>query len=187
MKAELDPIVRFLRGGAGNFLYRKINGKTIVSPLPDRSNIVPTENQIAQRERFKQASRYSRQVRADAEARALYDALAKQRDLSINALAIADFLNLPVIHSVNVFGYSGNIGDTITVLASDDVSVEKVQVSITDEQGNPIEYGEAVETGEGSGEWVYTVTAQGQPTAKIQVVAQDRPGGAAVMNIDKTF
>jgi hypothetical protein len=187
MKAELDPIVRFLRGSAGNFLYRKMNGKTVVCPRPDRSNIVPTENQVAHRERFKKASRYGRQVMADAEARSLYGALAKERDLPITALSIADFLNAPVIHEVGVFGYSGEVGDTIIVSASDDVGVEKVHVSISAPDGSPIENGEAVESGAGSGLWVYTATVQGQPVVKIQAVAQDRPGGTAVMNIDKTF
>lgn len=187
MKAELDPIVHFLRGSAGNFVYRKVNGKTVVSPRADRSNVVPTETQIAHQNRFKEASRYGKRVMADAEARALYEGLAKERDIPIIALTIADFFNAPVIHEVDVFGYSGNVGDTITVTASDDVGVEKVHVSISAPDGSPIENGEAVESGAGSGEWIYTATVQGQPVVKIQAVAQDRPGGTAVMNIDKTF
>jgi hypothetical protein len=117
----------------------------------------------------------------------VYEEVAKEKKLPLFATTVADFFNTPVIHSVNVFGYSGNVGDTITILASDDVGVQSVQVAITDDQDNPIEYGEAVETAQGSGEWVYTATIQGQPTAKFQVVAQDRPGGTAVMNINKTF
>ena len=187
MKAELDPIVRFLRGSAGNFLYRKINGKTIVSPRPDRSNSVPTESQAVHRERFKEAARYVRKALANAEARALYKSLAKERDMPLVAVTMSDFFNAPVIHEVDVFGYSGNAGDTITVTASDDVGVQKVHVSISAPDGSPIENGEAVETGAGSGEWIYTATVQGQPLVRIQAVAQDRPGGTAMLNVDKTF
>jgi hypothetical protein len=65
--------------------------------------------------------------------------------------------------------------------------VAKVHVMISKPDGDPIENGEAVETAAGSGEWIYTATVQGQPVVKVQVVAVDRPGSTAVMNIDKTF
>jgi len=113
--------------------------------------------------------------------------LAKAKKMPIFSVAVADYFNAPIIHEVNVFGYSGNIGDTILISASDDFEVAKVHVMIADDQGTMIENGEAVETAPGSEQWIYTATVQGQPVAKIQVVAVDRPGGTAVMNIDKTI
>jgi hypothetical protein len=187
MKAKLHPMFEQVSGQMGEMVYRVVNGKVVVSRKPDMNGYEPTPPQVAHRERFKQAAAFGRTVLANGELRPLYEAAAKDKNMPIFALLVADFFNAPTIHNVDVFGYSGNIGDVITVNASDDFGVEKVLVSISDDQGNPIENGEAVETAEGSGEWNYTATAQGQPTVKIQVVALDHPGGTAIMNIDKTF
>ena len=119
--------------------------------------------------------------------RPLYEAVAKARKMPVFAMTVADFFNAPVIHNVDVFGYNGNVGDTIHIHATDDFSVAKVHVMIADNQGNMIENGEAVESAPGSSQWIYTATVQGQPVVKVQVVAVDRPGGTAVMNIEKTF
>lgn len=187
MQAELDPIFNFLRGGAGNFIYRKIRGKTIISPKPVYNEASLSPAQLEQRERFLAAVAYGKTALADNEARPLYEGLAKKKDLPVFALTIADYFNAPVINDVNVFGYNGNIGDTITITASDDIGVQKVEVAITDDQDNPLETGEAIETAAGSGQWVYTATAQGQSAVRIQVTATDRPGGIAVTNIEKSI
>ena len=187
MKFGLNTAFTSASGGMDGWVYRTIRGQVIAAHKPNLSNVVYSENQIAHRARFKKATVYGKSAMANAEVRALYDAAAKARNLPIFALMIADYFNAPVIHEVDVFGYTGNIGDTINILASDDFEVAKVHVMIADTQGNPIENGEAVETAPGSGEWIYTATVQGQPLVKVQVVAVDRPGGTAVMNIDKTF
>lgn len=187
MKFKLNRAFRATSGELDGLIYRMSYGKVVASPKPEVYNPGYSEVQISHRERFKQAAIYGKAALADDEARAVYEEVAKEKNIPLFATTISDFFNTPVIHSVNVFGYSGNVGDTITILASDDVGVQKVHVSITDDQDNPIEYGEAVETAEGSGEWVYTATVQGQSTAKFQVVAQDRPGGTWMMNINKTF
>lgn len=56
-------------------------------------------------------------------------------------------------------------------------------VVITDaDEGTTIESGQAVETSEGAGHWLYTATnnAPAGILAGIQVTATDRPGGTAV-------
>ena len=187
MKFKLNRAFREASGELDGLVYRNIRGKVVASRKPDMSNVIYSENQIAHRKRFKQATVYGKSVMVNEEVRPLYEAAAKEKNIPVFAMMIADYFHAPVIHEVDVFGYSGNIGDTITIFASDDFEVAKVHVSISDEQGNPIKHGEAVETAHGSGEWIYTATVEGQPIAKIQVVAVDRPGGTAVMNIDKTF
>lgn len=187
MKAELDPIVHFLRGGAGNFIYRKIHGKTIVSPKPVRDGVALSTAQAEHRARFNKAVAYGKSAMANDQVRPLYNEIAKAKDIPVFAAIMGDYFNTPTIQEVNPFGYGGNIGDMIIIHATDDCGVVKVHVSISAPDGSPIEHGEAIQTTAGSGEWIYTATVQGQPLVKIQVVAVDRPGGTAVMNIDKTF
>ena len=187
MKFKLNRAFRETSGELDGLVYRTVRGKVVASRKPDMTNVVYSENQIAHRKRFKQAALFGKSIMADSTVRALYEEIAKERNIPLFATTIADFFNAPVIHEVDVFGYSGNVGDTILVTASDDVGVEKVHVSISAPDGSPIENGQAIEVGDDSGQWIYTATVQGQPVVKIQVVAQDRPGGNAIMNIDKTF
>jgi hypothetical protein len=184
MKFKLNRAFRATSGELDGLIYRMSYGKVVASPKPEVYNFSNTEVQLQHRERFKQAAIYGKSALADDEARAVYEEVAKEKNIPLFATTIADFFNAPVIHKVDVFGYNGEVGDTIVITASDDVGVQMVHVSISDDQGNPIEHGEAVEFG---GQWIYTATVQGQPIARIQVVAQDRPGGTAMMNIDKTF
>lgn len=119
--------------------------------------------------------------------RELYEAAAKEKDMPILAVMVADYFNAPVIHSVDLSAYNGNSGEAITISASDDISVASVHVTINDEQGNPIESGDALETAEGSGQWVYTATTSTESSVNVQAVATDRPGGVAVQNATKSF
>ena len=187
MKAKLHPMFEQVSGQMGEMVFRVVRGKVVVSRKPVMNEGEPSAEQVEHRGRFKLAAAYGKSVMADDSVRPLYEAVAKQRNIPLFAVMIADYFNAPAIHNVDVFGYSGNIGDTINILTGDDFGVVKVHVAISDDQGNPIENGEAVETAQGSGAWTYTATVQGQPVVKIQVVALDRPGGTAVMNINKTF
>jgi len=186
MKVVLNPMFEQASGMLGDLVFREMRGKTVISRKATY-NDEPTENQVEHRERFKQAVAYGKSVMADDSVRPLYEAAAKAKNVPVFSLTVADFFNAPVIRNVDVFGYSGQIGDTISILTSDDLGVVRVHVSITDDQGNPIENGEAIETAQGSGSWIYTATVQSQPIVNIQVVALDRPGGTAVVNVNKTF
>jgi hypothetical protein len=187
MKTILHPMFEEVSGAMGRMVYRQAYGKTVISRKPVVNEEDLTVAQQENQARFTKAAAYGKKAMADEDARPLYDAAAKERKMPVFAVAMADFFNAPTIHTVNVFGYSGNVGDTITILAGDDFGVAKVHVMISNPDGDPIENGEAVESGAGSGEWIYTATVQGQPIVKVQAVAQDRPGGTTTMNINKTF
>jgi len=121
------------------------------------------------------------------DSRELYEAAAKERDMPVFAVMIADYFNAPVIHSVDLSAYNAMSGNTITVFATDDVSVASVHVTINDDQGNLIESGDALETAEGSGQWVYTATTSTESNVSVQAVATDRPGGVTVQTVSKSF
>ena len=158
MKATLNPMFEQVSGQLGDLVFRVIRGKVVISRKPVLNGSEPTEVQVQHRERFKQAVTYGKGVMADAGIRPLYEAVAKAKDMPIFALMIADYFNAPIIHHVELSAYNGKAGDVISIRASDDFSVENVHVSISDDQGNPIENGNAVKTAEGTDLWLYTTT-----------------------------
>ena len=184
MKAQLHPMFEKVSGEMGDMVFRVIRGKVVVSRKPDTTGIVYSESQIAHRQRFKQATVYGKGVMANEEVRPLYEAAAKEKNIPVFAITIADFFNAPEIHNVDVTNYHGSAGDKISILASDDFGVASVHVTLKDGMGNPIESGEAIESVQGSGQWIYTVTTTSGSTVTAQVVAMDRPGGTAVKTVN---
>lgn len=183
MKFKLNRAFREASGHLDGLVYRNVRGEVIVSRKPDPDNLVYSENQIAHRERFKQAAAYGKAALANPTVRALYEAAAKEKDLPIFAAIIADFFNAPTISNVDVLAYNGQVGDLISIMAGDDFGVMSVRVSIVTDQGVTIESGNALETAVGSGEWVYTATnaVVNGTDVIINAVATDRPGGTAVL------
>jgi hypothetical protein len=92
-------------------------------------------------------------------------------------VAVADYFNAPQIESINVDGYSGAIGSTIVITATDDFAVSSVHVKIENMDGSIVEEGEAV-MGGSEMDWVYTTTVTNESLAgdKITVTAFDMPG-----------
>ncbi len=84
---------------------------------------------------------------------------------------------------MDLSAYTGKVDDVIKIKANNDFGVASVHVTINNLQtGVPIESGNALETGLGSGLWLYTATSATPAEIEVQVnvVATDRPGGTAV-------
>jgi len=189
MKFKLNRAFRAASGELDGLIYRNIRGNVVASRKPDMSNVVYSEDQLAHRERFKQAAAFGKSVMADSSLRALYEEIAKSKNIPLFAATIADFFNEPVINDIDLAAYNGAAGDVIKIRAMDDFGVANVYVTLTNFQGGaPIENGQAVETAPGSGVWQYTAqTVVNAGTAvNIQVAATDRPGGTAVETRTKT-
>ncbi len=188
-KVKLNPVVEQLRGQVGDLVFRNTNGRTVLSRKPDFSDVEPTQEQSAQRERFRQAAIYGRMVLADPQTRQLYEQAAERKGKPAFALTIADFLNAPSVDEVDLSQYGGAAGDPILIRTHDDFGVTAVQVSLADEQGNQLETGAATEEPPGSGRWVYHATSSLSTgtTVRISVVASDRPGGSAKNQALKTL
>ncbi len=187
-KARLHPTLLELHGAMKDMVFKQRNGKTYVSVRP-KGGREPTPAQAAQRERFGLAVAYAKYALADAESRTVYEAASKEKGIPAFALGIADFLNAPSITEVDVEAYTGQIGSPIAIVTHDDLGVLKVNVVLTDDLGNPIESGLAVESPAGTGHWKYTAKspAPGETNVHIQVTATDRPGGTGVKTATKTF
>ncbi len=154
-EANLKPTIEGYRGAIGKLVFRNYKGRTIVSRKPVITKD-PSEGQLAQRQRFKDAVTFAKSAAANPGLRAFYEPIAKAKDITIYALAVADYLKTPEFQYVDLDGYKGKVGDKIVIKANDDLGMASVNVSISAQDGSPIESGQAVEEGAGSGKWIYT-------------------------------
>lgn len=184
---KLNPILEQIRGKVGDLVFKRFKDRTIVSRKSDPGGVPRSVAQAAQHERFRQAALYGRVVMADPEARAIYEAAARAMRKPFFSVMVGDFLNVPSVEAVDVSGYAGAAGDTITVTAADDFGVVGVQVALSDAEGAELEGGAAVQGADGR--WVYTATTPVAPgtTVRFNVTASDRPGGTAEATAEKAL
>lgn len=158
-EANLNPTVDGYRGSIGKLVFKRYKGRTIVAKKPVRTK-EKSQAELERQENFKDAVAYAKSVLADPVARAFYEPIALQRDTSVYVTALRDFLKVPTIKPLNLNKYKGNIGDVIEIRATDDIGLADLDVEIIAQDGTHIERGKAVETGTGTGKWIYTATAQ---------------------------
>jgi len=186
-KVKLNPILEQVRGQVGDLVFRRYADEVVIGRKPDLEGREPTPAQAAQRERFRQAALYGKLVMADPAAKAIYEEAAKAKGQPVFSLTVADFFNAPSVDEVDLSGYSGQVGDSIVILASDDFDVTGVRVAVTNAAGQAIEEGAATETPPNSGRWVYAATAAVPTgtTVRLAVTASDRPGGKGTAEEEK--
>jgi hypothetical protein len=158
-KVYLQPGLRGLSGGMGDWVYKIRKGKTVLG-MKAMKNAEPSLTQLARQERFKEAVLFAKSVLANPDLRAFYEPIAAEREISVYALAIADFLKQPSFKPLDLEKYKGNVGDLIVIRANDNIGLAEVQLTINSQTGTLIETGNAVEEGVRSGKWIYTATAQ---------------------------
>jgi len=79
-KIELHPLFTGLRGRLQSLVFRlSHNGKVSVYIRPDMSCVKWSPAQIAQRERFAEASAYARAAIADPQIRAVYERMSMEK------------------------------------------------------------------------------------------------------------
>jgi hypothetical protein len=174
------------RGFSGQFgkqaVLRQRDGKTILSDFPVKTEMPPTEKQIAHRERFSNAAAYAELQMADAASREAYQKEARRRKMASAYLAaVTDFLTVPEITHADVDAYRGQVGDKIEIVV-DDMSVTSVVVEIIGGNGGMIETGAAIAHDESNTVWTYTAQAAGATWGggKAIVKAYDRPKNESV-------
>jgi hypothetical protein len=187
-KARLHPSLLEFNGAMGDMVFKKRGKKVYVSIKPKATTVEPSEAQAAQRRYFKKAVNYVKTVMADEGSRAFYEDLAQRRETTLRALCMSDFLNAPTMDDLDLSKYMGNVGDRILINTYDKVGVVQVDVSITDVNGTMLECGQAVEQGEGSGNWEYVATVPVAPGTDIFIEAEayDRPGHRTVASANPT-
>ena len=166
-----------LRGQVGElFVFKTVNGKTIVAAPPRKSNHEPTEKQLKLQNLFQEAVIYGKTVMVTPELNTIYKTALPEGG-SVYQVALADFLNAPKIKEVDVTKYVGDPGNTIRIRATDDFMVKTVDVTITNEDGSLIEAGEAIKQANGV-DWLFTATVKKDSLTgnKIVIRAMDLPG-----------
>lgn len=179
-EVNLNPTVDGYRGSIGRLVFKKYKGRTIVSKKPVVTK-EPSAEQLAQRERFSEATAYGKLVLSDPAMVAYYKPMAEQRDITVYALAVADFLKQPSVREIDLSKYTGQPGDVVTITAKDDVGVVSVRVKLSAADGTTLESGDALATG--AGRWTYTATLSVDPGTQVLVDAEafDRPGHRAIL------
>ena len=176
-ESKNNVITHGLSGLVGDMIvFSTRNGKTIVSSKPKERTGEPTEGQKAHQAKFQQAILYAKAaINNPATMQAYKD--ASGNGVTPYNVAVGDFLQAPDIDTIDVSKYTGKVGDTITVLVTDNFMVKEVTVTILNADGTEVEKGNAVETGGILG-WVYTAKAANASLDgdKIVVSASDVPG-----------
>jgi hypothetical protein len=153
----------------GRLVFRQMrDGSTVVCAAPDFSNRVFSEGQLAHQSRFQRAAAYARVA---AKTHPIYAKLAQRTMKPAYNIALSDWFHPPVIHSIE------RRDGRIRVNAMDNVLVEKVLVTILDEEGKMLEQGQAVQV-DGSW-WEYGTTIEG----RVTVEAWDLPGNVTKVEI----
>ena len=92
-KAKLNPLFTEISGSMGDFIFKTSkNGEVVIASRPQKSQAEPSEAQIAQRNRFRQAAAYAKAVLAEPSARAYYEAEAIRLGKTAYSVARSDFL-----------------------------------------------------------------------------------------------
>ena len=175
-ESKNNIVTHGLSGKVGDLLvFSQRNGKTIVSKAPKDRTGELSDKQKAHKLKFQKAVLYAKAVLNDPIKRQLYEAKSDNSiGMSTYNVAVADLLNAPDIEEINLSGYTGNIGDIIKIVATDDFGVVSVNVKIENADGSLVEQGAAVNNG---AEWIYTAAASNPDLAgdKITVTASDAP------------
>ena len=171
-KVAYTGSVTGFRGKIGNLIFRMMpNGTIVVSAAPaketgrqkKRAKLKRSAKQKAHNERFQEASAYARWA---SKANLIYAELAAATVMrTAYNFALSDWLKPPVIHRIE------RRDGRILVEATDNIRVAKVRVTILDEQGKPLETGQAIR-GEGNW-WEFTPQTSG---TSILAEAWDLPG-----------
>jgi len=150
-----------LMGISGKFgethQYRKVRGKMQMVSLPERTGVLTAKQQEI-KENFLKAASYAKEQIMDPEMKAVYEAGITAKKFNAYLVAVSDSLNAPKVKEIKTTDYLGEIGDVISIEATDDFKVVRVRVIMTDGNGNKLERGEAVQDVKNKGTWRYTAT-----------------------------
>ena len=173
-KVKKNIIMHGLSGSLGRDHYVRTmrDGRTIISVKPDFSNRQFSEAQIKHQSRMKAAAAYAR---AASKENPIYAEKAQGTAKNAYNIALADWMNPPVIQSMDLYR------NTIRVKASDDVQVTRVMITVLDPQGQPVDQGDA--TLELGIWWNYQPTHQG----RVQVNAWDMAGNEVQREFDNPW
>jgi hypothetical protein len=183
-KVEKNVLTRGLSGKLGNqVVFRNRGANTLMAVAPGRRTKPPTDAQLEQQQRFREAVIYAKSVMADPVLNGEYVNAAKPEESSFN-LAVADFLKGPEIIEVDSGQYTGEVGCKIRIRAMDNFRLVSVAVVIYKADETIVESGTAIPDNNGL-DWHYTATQHNTAMTggKIVATVTDTPGHQSQMTM----
>ena len=175
-----NPMMKGVSGAIGKTVVARQwkDGRSTLSGMPgerDRKKIAPGQKE--QMDRFKRAARYAKGMMARPEMKAWYAQGITTNKNAAYRVAHTDYLNPPKIHYVRARGYTGKVGDLVTVKATDDFRVTKVKVIMYASDGKVLEEGDAVNVRLKPFMWRYRTTVANPKIegSMIKAIAFDMP------------
>ena len=171
--AKIDSNVFLIgvHGGIGKqMVVRQTPRGGVMQNYPDVTERPRTTAQKSHATRLRQANEYA----SANDSHPVYLKLAAAEHLTARQIAIRDFFHAPVIHKVDLSEFSGNVGDTIVVRATDKGCVASVTLRITG-CAEPVDAALVAAPGP-QGKWVYLCRGQVRGQLDIEVTAKDLAG-----------
>lgn len=181
-----------ITGTVGDVTISTWKGMKVAKQKRGPTSVEPTARQKKQREMFSLATSYAREASADQKMKAMYLSLAKGQATTWWALAVQDFLTLPVISRIDVDDYHGREGDRIDLFVHD-ATCERVHLKVLDPAAGPpgslgavVEEGDASRSVEGQDfHWIYRAKAPFPGSHfTLAVEASDLPGNTSTMTVE---
>ena len=92
-KVKLNPILVELHGKVGDMVFRRTrNGGVSLIRKADMSNVKWSPAQVANRQRFREAAAYAKQLLADPQVRVTYEEIAAKQGTRASEVAISEYL-----------------------------------------------------------------------------------------------
>jgi hypothetical protein len=161
-------------GALGRVILRRWGDKMIFARPP---SVKPkaTPARLRQRQRFVEASAYSKGLFNVPARLAPYEAIAEAKQQPLYSVVMTEFLRDPVIKAVVIDDYHGQVGDTLVVRTRMDLPLAKVTLALGGADDAEIETGEAAGR---AGEWSYTASrpVPAGTTLALRVTVLDTDG-----------
>jgi hypothetical protein len=176
-KLNLNSALKGIRGMIDGWVYKKFGDGAVLTRKPTRDG-PPTAPELAQRDRFRQASAYAVGALANPTLRAFYELAATEHETPIRpyAIALGDYFTAPVITQIDPTDYHGVIGDTIAVTTTPaNPDVAGVTVTLRLPASGAATEPTVLETGAAvlvDGRWVYTATVAAPSGAALTIEAK---------------
>jgi hypothetical protein len=182
-KVKGNLMMARLSGSLGDqfIIKRDRGGRTIICKKPTfQEDREFSPAQLARQQAFREAAAYARTQKLNP----LYIEKAQGTGKCSYNVAIGDYLHPPEILEIDLSAWVNGSSGTIRVRAQDDVKVEGMKVTISDETGTLLEEGQAQNIG--ALWWEFHTAQVPANTLRVTVAARDLPGHVSVQHIDLT-
>jgi hypothetical protein len=172
---QVNPIINGLSGMLGRtIVFKNLRGKTIVTSYP-RPPKKQSEQQRANRSKFRDATFYAQTVLLDETKKAYYQKKAKELKLpNAYTAAITDYMRSPQLKEV-----TSTAKETTYVVRKKDFDIPRVEIATT--KGDRLE-NKTLKKADYN-EWAFTLSRE-EMQAGIQVTATDTIGRERCWNLE---